>query len=79
VLVGAELALYVEQGGRGLQTFAEDPRPGLSALADAVRAGRIGKLDVERIDGVGVVGSPLEAVLVELGFRAGPRRLSLSA
>ncbi|HEX3873610.1 MAG TPA: hypothetical protein VHW26_05665, partial [Solirubrobacteraceae bacterium] len=79
VLVGAELALYVEPGGRGLQSFAEDPRPALAALADAVRAGRVGKLDLERIDGLAVVGSPVEAVLVELGFRAGPRRLSLSA
>jgi ATP-dependent Lhr-like helicase len=79
VLVGAELALYVEQGGRGLQVFAEDPRPGLAALAGAVRAGRIGKLDLERIDGAGILGSALEPVLVELGFRAGPRRLTLSA
>ncbi|HEY5196950.1 MAG TPA: DEAD/DEAH box helicase [Solirubrobacteraceae bacterium] len=79
VLVGAELALYVEQGGRGLQTFTDDPRPGLAALADAVRAGRIGKLDLERIDGGGILGSALEPVLIELGFRAGPRRLTLSA
>jgi ATP-dependent Lhr-like helicase len=79
VLVGAELAVYVEQGGRGLQTFTSDPRAALAALADAVRGGRIGKLDLERVDGSGVLGSPLEAVLVELGFRAGPRRLTLSA
>ena len=79
VLVGAELAVYVEQGGRGLQTFTADPRPGLAGLADAVRAGRIGKLDLERIDGAGILGSPVEEVLVELGFRAGPRRLTLTA
>ncbi|MGI8801533.1 MAG: Lhr family helicase, partial [Solirubrobacteraceae bacterium] len=79
VLVGAELALYVEAGGRGLQTYVEDPAPGLSALAAAVRAGRVGKLDLERVDGAAVIGSPLEALLIELGFRAGPRRLTLSA
>ncbi len=79
VLVGAELALYVEQGGRGLQTFTGDLRRALGALADAVRAGRIGKLDLERIDGAGILGSAVEPVLVELGFRAGPRRLTLSA
>jgi ATP-dependent Lhr-like helicase len=79
VLVAAELALYVEQGGRGLQTFGDDPRPGLAALADAVRAGRVGKLDLERIDGAPVLSSPLEPVLIELGFRAGPRRLTLTA
>jgi ATP-dependent Lhr-like helicase len=79
VLVGAELALYVEAGGRGLQTYAADVRPALAALAGAVQAGRIRKLDLERVDGAPVIGSPLEAVLVELGFRAGPRRLTLSA
>ncbi len=79
VLVGAQLALYVEQGGRGLQTFGDELRAGLGALAAAVRSGRVGKLDLERVDGGQVIGSPLESVLVELGFRAGPRRLTLSA
>jgi ATP-dependent Lhr-like helicase len=79
VLVGAELGLYVEQGGRGLQTGAGDPLPALRALAAAVQAGRIGKLDLERVDGAPVIGSALEPILVELGFRAGPRRLTLSA
>jgi ATP-dependent Lhr-like helicase len=81
VLVGAEVACYVEAGGRGLQTFVsgEPLRLALSALADAVRAGRIRKLELERIDGEPVLGSPAEALLVELGFRTGPRRLTLSA
>ncbi len=79
VLVGADLAVYVEAGGRGLQTYAADVRPALAALAGSVQAGRIRKLDLERVDGRPVIGSPLEAVLVELGFRAGPRRLTLSA
>jgi ATP-dependent Lhr-like helicase len=79
VLVAAQLALYVEQGGRGLQTFTAEPRPALAAVADAVRAGRIRKLDLERIDGAPILGSALEPVLVELGFRAGPRRLTLTA
>ena len=81
VLVGAELACYVEAGGRGLQTFVsgEPLRIALSALADAVRAGRIRKLELERVDGEPVLGGPAEALLVELGFRSGPRRLTLSA
>jgi ATP-dependent Lhr-like helicase len=80
VIVGAELALYVEQGGRGLQTFAaEHLRPALTALAAAVGARRIRKLDLERVDGAPVIGSPLEPLLIDLGFRAGPRRLTLSA
>jgi ATP-dependent Lhr-like helicase len=81
VLAGAELALYVEAGGRGLQTFTngEPLRAAFLALAQAVRAGQIRKLEPERIDGEAVLGGPHEALLVELGFRAGPRRLTLSA
>jgi ATP-dependent Lhr-like helicase len=81
VLVGADVACYVEAGGRGLQTFVsgEPLRVALSALADAVRAGRIRKLELERVDGAPVLGGPSEALLMELGFRSGPRRLTLSA
>jgi ATP-dependent Lhr-like helicase len=83
VLAGAEPVLYVERGGRALQTLveAEDPRLGeaLEALALHVRSGRGGRLQLEKLDGEPIVGSPLEPLLVELGFRAGPRRLTLSA
>ena len=81
VLVGAELACYVEAAGHGLQTFAtgEPLRAALVALADAVRGGRVRRLELERVDGEPVVGSAVEPLLVELGFRAGPRRLTLSA
>ncbi len=81
VLVGAELACYVEAGGRGVLTFVggDALRIALAALADAVRGGRIRKLELERMDGEPVLGSPSEGLLVELGFRSGPRRLTLSA
>jgi ATP-dependent Lhr-like helicase len=83
VLAGAEPVLYLERGGRGLQTLvdADDHRvePALSALADHVRAGRIKRISLERVDGEPVVGSPWEQRLVEVGFRPGPRKLSLSA
>ncbi|HST34414.1 MAG TPA: DEAD/DEAH box helicase, partial [Solirubrobacteraceae bacterium] len=52
---------------------------GLRALAEAVRAGRVPKLALERIDGEAATGSPLAATLLELGFHSGPRRLTLSA
>jgi ATP-dependent Lhr-like helicase len=81
VLVGSDLACYVEAGGRGLLTFVsgEPLRIALAALADAVRGGRIRKLELERVDGEPVLGGPSEGLLVELGFRSGPRRLTLSA
>jgi ATP-dependent helicase Lhr and Lhr-like helicase len=83
VLAGAQPALYVERGGKGLLTLVDpgDERldAALRALAHAVLAGRVGKLGVERVDGDPLVGSPWEARLLELGFRLGPRRLTLSA
>ena len=57
----------------------EPLRLALVALADAVRAGRVRKLELERVDGEPVLGSASEPLLVELGFRSGPRRLTLSA
>ena len=54
-------------------------REALVALAEAVRAGRVGKLALERIDGEPAIASTLAAELVELGFHSGPRRLTLTA
>jgi ATP-dependent Lhr-like helicase len=83
VLAGAEPVLYVEKGGRGIVTLVEpgDPRlrPSFEALAQFVTGGRGRKLSLERVDGESVVGSPHEAMLVELGFRPGPSKLTLSA
>jgi ATP-dependent Lhr-like helicase len=91
VLVADEPVLYVERGGRSLLTLADtsdrreagleaDPvREALVALAEAVRAGRLGKLALERIDGEPAIGSALAATFVELGFHPGPRRLTLTA
>jgi ATP-dependent Lhr-like helicase len=87
VLAGAEPVVFVEKGGRGLQLLtehADDPRvrPALEALAAFVTEGRAGrgtKLSLEKVDGEPVVGSPVEELLIELGFRPGPRKLTLSA
>ena len=83
VLAGAEPVIYVERGGKGLQILVEanDPRLGdaSAALADAVHRGRIKRLALERVDGEPVVGSEWEGALLELGFRAGPRKLTLTA
>ena len=51
----------------------------LEALAEHVRRGRIKRLTLERFDAEPVVGSAYEPLLVEVGFRQGPRRLTLSA
>jgi ATP-dependent Lhr-like helicase len=53
--------------------------PSIAALADGVSRGRVRKLGIERINGEPVVGSEWEEALLQLGFRAGPRRLTLTA
>ena len=84
MLVGAEPVLYVERGGRGLLALvpAGDPRiaAALEALAAFVTGGSAKlKLSVERVDGEPVVGSSWEPLLIDAGFRQGPRKLTLSA
>ncbi|MDQ3644673.1 MAG: hypothetical protein M3356_04095, partial [Actinomycetota bacterium] len=89
VTLDGEPALYVERGAKGLLALREpldrSGRPAgwlrepLEAVADNVRRGRMQRLTLERFDGEPVVGSPFEALLVDVGFRQGPRRLTLSA
>ena len=84
VTLDAEPVLYVERGGKGLLPLREPDRragcaprsrrwPTTSAAAACQRLG------LERFDGEPVVGSEVEQLLIELGFRQGPRRLTLSA
>ncbi len=83
VLSGGEPILYLERGGRALQTLvaADDPRidPALHALVEQVRAGRPRRVALEKVDGESALTSPLGPALVALGFQQGPRRLTLSA
>jgi ATP-dependent Lhr-like helicase len=83
VMLDAEPVLYVERGGKGLLPLRELDdawlREALEALAEHVRRGRLKRLALERFDGEPIVGSPVDELLVELGFRQGPRKLTLSA
>ena len=84
MLAGAEPVLYVERGGRGLAIARRAPTTRACARRSRrspafVTADRARRLSLERVDGEPVVGSPLEPLLVELGFRSGPRKLTLSA
>ncbi len=89
VLVGGEPVLYLERGGKGLQTLvdADDALGGerlelaLEALSQHVRGGRgaIRKLGLERVDGEAAISSPLGPKLRAHGFQEGPRLLTLSA
>ncbi|PHQ47794.1 ATP-dependent helicase [Streptomyces cinnamoneus] len=91
VLLDGALALYVERGGKTVlawpqQEGAETPGsddPGLreaaEALASAARAGALGTVTVERINGSAALTSPLGALLEAAGFHATPRGLRLRA
>ena len=81
VLTGGRPIVSVEAGGHSLRVHDErDPAAvdgALGALVAAVREGRVPRLAIEKLDGQPAIGSPRERTLLDLGFRVGPRRLTL--
>jgi ATP-dependent Lhr-like helicase len=75
--------VYVERGGRGIVRLVElgedELGAAMRALAEAVVAGRLPKLAVEKLDGEPVIGSGQEDALLGAGFSRGPRKLTLAA
>lgn len=68
MLVDGELTLYMERGGKTLLAWPADPdgrpmddprlRPAAEALAAAARAGSLGTVTVERVNGTSALTSP---------------------
>ncbi len=82
VLHDGDLVLYLERGGRSLLTFSAFEDDDRAALAvEALRAlqadGRTRRLQVERLDGLPVAGSPQRGRMIDLGWRPGYRGLLL--
>jgi ATP-dependent Lhr-like helicase len=75
--------IYVERGGRGILRLVElgeeELAAAIGALAEAVAAGRLPKLALEKLDGEPVIGSGSEDALLSAGFSRGPRKLTLAA
>jgi ATP-dependent helicase Lhr and Lhr-like helicase len=81
VLVDGALGLYIERGGKSVLTFGlgDDILPvAAQALADVVVSSG-GKLRVERVDGVFIIGTALGDALVRAGFSTTPQGLRLRA
>ena len=83
LLRDGEPLVFLERGGRGLLRLAPlegaDLEAAMRALAEAVAAGRLRKLAIEKLDGEPVIGSGHEEALVGAGFSRGPRKLTASA
>ncbi|MEG8279633.1 ATP-dependent helicase [Streptomyces sp. AHA2] len=87
VLVDGDLTLYMERGGKTLLAWAADPdgtptddprlRTAAEALAAAARAGSLGTVTVERVNGAQALTSPIGTLLEGAGFIATPRGLRL--
>ena len=83
LLRDGEPEVFIERGGRGLlrlRTMSEEELgAAMQALADAVVAGQLPKLAIEKLDGEAVIGSGHEEALIGAGFSRGPRKLTASA
>src|SRR5262249_47017443 len=73
-LVDGDAALYVDRGGRSIQTFPafeadlEVAEAALAALSGLLDDGRLRTLQIERIDGVPATASRYRQLLEEHGF-----------
>lgn len=82
VLVEGELTLYMERGGKTLLAWPSDPegaiaqdarlRAAAETLAAAARAGSLGTVTVERVNGASALTSPFGTLLEGAGFIATP-------
>jgi ATP-dependent Lhr-like helicase len=83
LLRDGEPEVFIERGGRGLLRLREmgedELGAAMQALADAVTAGHLPKLAIEKLDGEAVIGSGHEEALIGAGFSRGPRKLTASA
>ncbi|WP_084472487.1 Lhr family ATP-dependent helicase [Nocardia alba] len=80
VLVGGELVLYSERGGKTLLSFTEDiglRRAAAFALAGLVRDRRVDSLVIDKVNGDTVHGNLFAEVLIEAGFSMTPSGLRL--
>jgi ATP-dependent Lhr-like helicase len=77
VLIDGAAAAFVERGGRSVLTFDNSNDPRLLAAIAETAGTRISRMTIERIDGATAADTPLGRALLESGFAAGYKGLSL--
>jgi len=81
VLIDGACVAYVERGGRSLLTFNtrvdDDPHEWVNAIVEAHKEGRLGRLQIERIDDEPARTSPHAPALRAAGFADGYKGLTL--
>ncbi|AOT03412.1 ATP-dependent helicase [Arthrobacter sp. U41] len=82
VLVDGALVLYVERGGKTLLAFSEDPEvlaAAGAALVGVVTRGAVDKLIMEKVNGHGILDTPVAAALAHAGAYSTPKGLRIRA
>ena len=82
VLVDGALVLYVERGGKTLLAFSEDTEvlaAAGAALVGVVTRGAVDKLIMEKVNGHGILDTPIAAALAHAGAYSTPKGLRIRA
>ena len=82
VLVDGALVLYVERGGKTLLAFSEDTdvlAAAGAALVGVVTRGAVDKLIMEKVNGHGILDTPVAAALAHAGAYSTPKGLRIRA
>lgn len=82
VLVDGALVLYVERGGKTLLAFSDDESvlsAAGSALVGVVTRGAVDKLIMEKVNGHGILDTPVAAALSAAGAYSTPKGLRIRA
>lgn len=82
VLVDGALVLYVERGGKTLLAFSADAdvlAAAGTALVGVVTRGAVDKLIMEKVNGHGILDTPIAAALAQAGAYSTPKGLRIRA
>ncbi len=82
VLVDGALVLYVERGGKTLLVFSDDEAvlsAAAAALVGVVTRGAVDKLIMEKVNGHGILDTPVAAALATAGAYSTPKGLRIRA